>query len=71
MLLYTLFPSFPYKNSIFIVHDIRNFDDSVKDKTLLQKIYFKFIWKSLKNLKKAEKIVTPSEFTKNKIIETF
>ncbi len=71
MLLYTLFPFFPYKNSIFIVHDIRNFDNSVKDQTILQKIYFKLVWKSLNNLKKAENIITPSEFTKNKIIETF
>lgn len=71
MLLYTLFPFFPYKKSIFIVHDIRNFDNSTKNKTLLQKIYFKLVLKSLSNLKKAEKIVTPSEFTKNKIIETF
>lgn len=71
MLLYTLFPFFSYKNSVFIVHDIRNFDDSTKNKTLLQKLYFYFVWKSLKNLKKAETIVTPSEFTKNKIIEIF
>ena len=71
MLLYTLFPFFPYKNSIFIVHDIRNFDNSTKNKTILQKLYFYFVWKSLKNLKNAKTIVTPSEFTKNKIIETF
>ena len=71
MLLYTLFPCFPYKNSIFIVHDIRNFDDSAKKKTIFQKLYFYFVWKSLKNLKNAKTIVTPSEFTKNKIIETF
>ncbi len=71
MLLYTLFPCFPYKNSIFIVHDIRNFDDSAKDKTLLQKIYFYLVEKSLKNLKKANCIITPSEFTKDKIISSF
>lgn len=71
MLLYTLFPCFPYKNSIFIIHDIRNFDDSVKDKTILQKLYFHFVKKSLNNLKKAKIIVTVSEFTKNTIIEKF
>lgn len=71
MLLYTLFPFFPYKNSIFIVHDIRNFDDSAKEKTLLQRLYFHLVEKSLKNLKKAKCIITPSEFTKNKIIEIF
>lgn len=71
MLLFTLFPRFPYKNSIFIVHDIRNFDDSVKDKTILQKLYFYFVKKSLNNLKKVKTIVTVSEFTKNTIIEKF
>lgn len=71
MLLYTLFPFFPYKSSIFIVHDIRNFDDSAKNKTLLQKIYFFFVKKSLNNLKKAKTIVTVSEFTKDTIIEKF
>lgn len=71
MLLYTLFPCFPYKNSIFIVHDIRNFDDSAKKKTILQKLYFHFVRKSLNNLKKAKTIVTVSEFTKNTIIEKF
>lgn len=71
MLLYTLFPCFPYKNSIFIVHDIRNFDDSAKNKTTLQKLYFHFVKKSLNNLKKAKTIVTVSEFTKNTIIEKF
>lgn len=71
MLLYTLFPFFPYKNSIFIVHDIRNFSNSAEKKTLLQKIYFYLVEKSLKNLKKAKYIITPSEFTKNKIIESF
>lgn len=71
MLLYTLFPCFPYKNSIFIVHDIRNFDDSAKNKTILQKLYFHFVKKSLNNLKKAKTIVTVSEFTKNTIIEKF
>ena len=71
MLLYTLFPFFPYKKSIFIVHDIRNFDNSTRNKTILQKLYFYFVWKSLRNLKKANIIVTPSEFTKNKIIEAF
>ena len=71
MLLYTLFPLFPYKNSIFIVHDIRDFDNSVKNKTLLQKIYFFFVRKSLSNLKKVKTIVTVSEFTKNTIIEKF
>ena len=71
MLIYTLFPFFPYKSSIFIIHDIRDFDDSVKDKTLLQKIYFYFVEKSLNNLKKVKTIVTVSEFTKNTIIEKF
>lgn len=71
MLLYTLFPLFPYKNSIFIVHDIRNFDESTKNKTFLQKIYFHLVEKSLKNLKNAKYIITPSEFTKSKIIEKF
>jgi len=71
MLLYTLFPFFPYKNSIFIVHDIRNFNDSAKEKTFLQKIYFYLVEKSLKNLRKAKCIITPSEFTKNKISENF
>ncbi len=71
MLLYTLFPFFPYNNSIFIVHDIRNFDDSTKDKTILQKIYFYLVKKSLDNLRKLDRIVTVSEFTKNKIIDTF
>jgi hypothetical protein len=71
MLLYTLFPCFPYKNSIFIVHDIRNFDDSAKNNTTLQNLYFYFVKKSLNNLKKAKTIVTVSEFTKNTIIEKF
>ena len=71
MLLYTLYPFFPYNNSIFIVHDIRNFNDSVKNKTLLQKVYFSFLKTALNNLKKAKIIVTVSDFTKNKIIETF
>ena len=71
MLLYTLFPFFPYNSSIFIVHDIRNFDDSAKNKKLLQKIYFFFVKKSLNNLKKVKTIVTVSEFTKNTIIEKF
>lgn len=71
MLIYTLFPFFPYKSSIFIIHDIRNFDDSVKDKTILQKLYFYFVKKSLNNLKKVKTIVTVSEFTKNTIIEKF
>ena len=71
MLLYTLYPFFPYNNSIFIVHDIRDFNDSAKNKTLLQKVYFSFLKAALNNLKKAKRIVTVSEFTKNKIIETF
>ena len=71
MLLYTLSPLFPYNNSIFIVHDIRNFDNSAKEKTFLQRIYFHLIEKSLKNLNKVECIITPSEFTKDKIIDKF
>lgn len=71
MLLYTLFPFFPYQNAIFIIHDIRDFWFSTKKKNFLEMIYFWLLKKGYQNIKKLEKIVTPSHFTKNKIIKTF
>lgn len=71
MLLYTLFPFFPYKNTIFIIHDIRDFWFSAKKKNILEIIYFWLLKQGYKNIKKLKKIITPSNFTKNKIIKTF
>jgi len=71
MLIYTLFPFFPTKNSTYIVHDIRDFNLSAEKKTFLQKIYFHLISKSYKNLRKIKKIITPSEFTKSNIVDMF
>ena len=71
MLFYTLFPFFPYQNSIFIVHDIRNFDLSAKNKSFFQKIYFSLLEKAHNNMKKAETIVVVSEFTKDLLIKNY
>lgn len=67
MLIYTLFPFFPYKNSIYIIHDIRDFKLSTNKQNLIQKMYFYLLKKSYKNLRKINKIITPSQFTKNNI----
>jgi len=69
MLIYTLFPFFPYKNSTYIIHDIRDFKLSAWNQNFLQKIYFYLVEKSYKNLNKAKTIIVPSEFTKNTLIK--
>jgi len=68
MLLYTLFPFFPYKNSIFIIHDIRNSNLSAKNKNIFQKIYFSLWEKANNNIKKIENIIVVSEFTRDNLI---
>jgi len=71
MLLYTLFPFFPYKTSTFIIHDIRDISMTTKKMNFMERCYFYF-WKvAQNNIKKLEQIITPSEFTKNKIIKHY
>ena len=71
MLIYTLFPFFPYKTSIFIIHDIRNYNLSVKNKSLFQKIYFSLLEKANNNMKKIKNIVVVSNFTKDLLIKEY
>lgn len=71
MLFYTLFPFFPYHNSIFIVHDIRNFNLSAKNKSIFQKVYFSLLEKAHNNMKKTETIVVVSEFTRDLLVEKY
>ncbi len=71
MLFFTLFPFFPYQNSIFIVHDIRNFDLTAKNKSIFQKVFFWLLRKSHNNMKKAEMIIVVSEFTKDLLIKHY
>jgi len=59
---------YPIKNIICIIHDIRNYDLTTKKQSPLQRIYFKIIKSSFKRLNKVQKIITPSEFTKNSLI---
>ena len=71
MLIYTLFPFFPYKTSIFIIHDIRNYNLSVRNKNLFQKIYFSLLEKANSNMKKIKNIVVVSDFTKDLLIKQY
>ena len=71
MLFYTLYPFFPYQNSIFIIHDIRNFNLSAKNKNIYQKVYFWLLEKAHNNMKKAETIVVVSEFTRDLLIKEY
>ena len=71
MLFYTLYPFFPYQNSIFIVHDIRDFNLSAKNKNIYQKVYFWLLEKAHNNMKKAETIVVVSQFTKDLLIKEY
>lgn len=66
----TLFPLFPYKTSLFIVHDYRDPYFTKQNPGTLEKIYFRIRKKADLNLRKFDKIITVSEFSKNSIIES-
>lgn len=59
------------KNSIFIIHDIRDFNLTTKHSSFLLNIYFKIIKKCFKklNANNVLKIICPSNFTKNELIK--
>jgi len=71
MLFYTLFPFFPYQNSIFIIHDIRDFNLSVKNKNIFQKVYFSLLERAHNNMKDIETIIVVSKFTKDLLIKDY
>lgn len=62
---------FPMKNSIFIIHDIRDFDLTTNNPSYFLKFYFNLLKKSFikLNSNKVVKIICPSIFTKNKLID--
>ncbi len=60
---------YPIKNIIFIIHDIRDYALTAKKQSFLQKIYFKIIGISYKKLNKVYKIITPSAFTRDSLID--
>lgn len=61
---------YPISQMIFVIHDVRDSHLTTSHQSLGQKIYFRLIKKTLKklNTKKVVKIITVSEFTKQKLV---
>ena len=71
LLLATFFPFFPYKNSLFIIHDFRNYNLTKRNQRITDRIYFRLLTRAFNNLNKFKKIVVVSKFTKKTLLKKF
>ncbi len=70
-LLATLFPFFPYKNSIIIIHDYRDFNLTDKNPSFIQKMKNKILLKSYSKISKFKHAIFVSHYTYQKLSESF
>lgn len=70
-LLSTLFPFFPYKKCLYIIHDYRDFSLTKKHQNIFDKIYFFFLLKSYQNLKHIRTVICVSSYTKKIVQKEF
>jgi glycosyltransferase involved in cell wall biosynthesis len=69
LLLATLFPFFPYKNSFFIIHDFRDYTYTKAHQNFFDRAYFHLLKKSFTNLKHVQNVICVSHYTKSQLIK--